>query len=146
MTRVERTLIIILAALCVAVLAGTVYAFMNDIPARKAARLGVPAEEARDGIYEGIGRIRARTADGAAAIVTIVFPYDEKNGPFKEELASKRTKLRALAVEFFSSRTGSELSPLLESSIKASLRDMFNAELLLGKVDALYFADFQVVP
>jgi flagellar basal body-associated protein FliL len=146
MTKVERVLLIALAALGIALISGTAYALLTGAPARKAARLAVPASEASEGIYEGIGRLRARTSDGAVVVATIVFPYDAKDRPFKEELASKKAALKAAALSYLSSQDSAALHPLAEQSVKAALRDIFNAELLLGAVDQLYLADFQVIP
>lgn len=146
MSRLERALVIALAAVGIALISGTAYAFLTGAPARKAARLAVPASEAAEGVYEGIGRLRARTSDGAVVVATIAFPYDQKDKPFKEELASKRASLRATALGYLSSQNSASLHPLAEESVKAALRDLLNGQLLLGQVDRLYFADFQVIP
>ncbi len=146
MSRLESALVIALAAIGIALISGTAYALLTGAPARKAARLSVPASEAAEGIYEGIGRLRAQTSDGAVVVATIVFPYDAKDKPFKEELASKRASLKAAALAYLSAQDSASLQPLAEESVKAALRDIFNAELLLGAVEQLYFADFQVIP
>jgi flagellar basal body-associated protein FliL len=146
MNKVERALLIALAAVGIALISGTAYALLTGAPARKAARLAVPASEAAEGIYEGIGRLRAQTSDGAVVVATIVFPYNAKDKPFKEELASKKATLKAAALSYLSSQDSAALHPLAEQSVKAALRDIFNAELLLGAVDQLYLADFQVIP
>ncbi|HAE21731.1 MAG TPA: hypothetical protein DCG47_05330 [Spirochaetaceae bacterium] len=146
MSRLERALLVALAALGIALISGTAYALLTGAPARKAARLVVPASEASEGVYEGIGRLRAKTSDGAVVVATIVFPYDAKDKPFKEELATKKAVLKAAALDYLSSQDSAALHPLAEQGVKAALRDIFNAELLLGKVEELYLADFQVIP
>ena len=146
MSRIEKALYIVAAAMAVVLVAGTSYALLTGAPARKAARLAVPAAEAASGVYDAIGRIRAESSDGAVVVAFIVFPYDSGDRAFREELAGKRVRLRDVAVEFLSSRGAAELRPVDETSVKASLRDLFNAELVLGSVGELYFSEFQVIP
>ncbi|MFH2113277.1 MAG: hypothetical protein ABIJ86_02060 [Spirochaetota bacterium] len=146
MSKSERTLAVLIAALCVALIAGTVWGFMTDAPARKKARQAVPASVSASGIYDGIGRVRAATTDGAVAIVHVAFPYDAQDRQFREELAAKRMDLKAAVKDFMSDRTAADLHPSSENTIKAALRDTMNGMLLFGRIEELYFAEFEVIP
>jgi len=142
----ERVLAVLIAALCVVLIAGTVWGFMTDAPARKKARQAVPASVAASGVYDGIGRVRAATADGAVAIMHVAFPYDAQDRQFREELVARRLDLKAVVKDFMSTRSASDLHPVNENTVKAALRDTMNAMLVFGMVEELYFAEFEVIP
>jgi flagellar basal body-associated protein FliL len=142
----ERILAVVIAALCVALVTGTVWGLITDTPARKKARQAVPASVAESGVYDGIGRVRAATADGAVAIVHVAFPYDAQDRQFREELVDKRIDLKATVKNFMSERSTADLHPSNENSIKAALRDTMNSMLVFGRIEDLYFAEFEVIP
>ncbi|MBU0926362.1 MAG: hypothetical protein KKA67_01300 [Spirochaetes bacterium] len=145
MSRIEKALAISIAVVAVIIVAGTAYAGVTDSRARKLARAAVPASIAEAGVYDGLGRIRAKTSDRAVAIVDIAFPYDASDRQFREELARRRTDLRVAAGSFLSSRRADELGPANEASVKAALRDTLNALLAIGKIEELYFSEFRVI-
>jgi flagellar basal body-associated protein FliL len=142
----ERILAALIAALCVVLIAGTVWGLMTDAPARKKARQSVPALASASGVYDGIGRVRAATTDGAVAIVHVAFPYDAQDRQFREELAARRLDLKASVKDYLSSRTAAELHPSTENTVKAALRDTMNGMLVFGRIEELYFAEFEVIP
>jgi len=144
-SRWERALALALAVLLIVVLAGTAYAVVTGSRARKLARAAVPEAAARSGVFDGLGRVRARNADGAVVIVDIAFPYDATDRQFREELMRRRGELRTDAETFFASRTADELHPSAEGAVKAALRDVFNARLSLGTIEELYFSEFGVI-
>lgn len=144
------------AILALAILGGTIYAFARGLPERARLRdaerlrleAGERASETRGyAVYEGVGRIRASTADGKPAIVvaTLSFPYPAADRAFAEELSRKRPALKAAARDFLASKKAEELHPSLEGGIKAGLRDALNAVLSLGKVEELWLSDFAVL-
>lgn len=151
MSKLEKGLVVAALGLAAALVAGTAYALAAGLPARKAARAAVPpaaiaALAARDGIYDAIGRVRARTADGAIAVAAVAFAYDEGDRPFAEELRLKRAELKAAAEAFFASRRSEELNGSAEASLKAGLRDQLNARLTLGRIGELYLSELQIIP
>lgn len=146
MSRLERILVAVIAAALAVLATGTVVALVAGSPARKAAREAVPEELAANGVYDGIGRVRAKSADGAVVLAHVAFPYDAGDRQFREELRQKRPELKAAVIAFFSSKTAAELDPSAESAVKAALRDVLNAGLLMGKIDELYLAEFRVLP
>lgn len=134
-----------------ALIAGTAYALAAGLPARKAARAAVPpatlaAMAAHDGIYDAIGRVRAKTADGAIAVAAVAFAYDEGDRPFSEELRLKRAELKATAEAFFASKRSEELAGSAEPALKAALRDQLNGRLTLGRIGELYLSELQIIP
>ncbi|OHD78085.1 MAG: hypothetical protein A3J97_01970 [Spirochaetes bacterium RIFOXYC1_FULL_54_7] len=146
MSKSERILAVVIAALSVALIAGTVWGFMTDAPARKKARQAVPVSVSASGVYDGIGRIRAATADGAIAILHVAFPYDAQDRQFREELSARRVDLKAAVKDFISGRTAADLHPSNENTVKAALRDTMNSMLMFGRIEELYFAEFEVIP
>lgn len=145
MSKLERALATALAVVAVVVLTGTVYAGLSGSRARKLAREAVPAAAAGRGVYDGLGRLRARTADEAVVVVDLAFPYDASDRQFREELNRRRGDLREAVVGYLSSRRADELGSESEPAVKAALRDTLNAILSLGSVEELYFAEFNVI-
>jgi flagellar basal body-associated protein FliL len=115
--------------------------------AREADRAQVAAELQGRASYTAIGTVRARSADTRAAVVvaTIAFPYDAGDRPFAEELGRKAPVLRAAATALLSSKKAAELAPAFEGTVKAALREAFNARLSLGKVTEVWLSDFAVI-
>ena len=145
MSKTERILVLAIAVLGVVLVTGTVWALATGAPARKAAREAVPAEPAAGGVYDGLGRIRATSSDGAVVIVHLAFPYDASDRPFREELGQKRADLRDLAARWLSSQPSDALDPAADGAVKAALRDVLNGALSLGSIEELYLAEFRVI-
>ncbi|MGD9938680.1 MAG: hypothetical protein AB7T74_02640 [Clostridia bacterium] len=146
MSKSERILAVIIVALSVVLISGTVWGLMTDAPGRKKARQAVPVSVSASGVYDGIGRVRAATSDGAVAVVHVAFPYDSQDRQFREELAARRIDLKATVKGFLSGRTVADLHPSNENTVKAALRDTMNSLLVFGRIEELYFAEFEVIP
>jgi flagellar basal body-associated protein FliL len=148
---VARVLAIVAGLLVLALVAGTVYGFSTGSRAKKLARESDRAQTAAElkgrAAFTAIGTVRAKSADAKAAVVvaTIAFPYDSEDKPFAEELIRKAPVLKAAAVSVFSSKKAVDLTPAFEGSVKAALRDAFNARLSLGKVTEIWLSDFAVI-
>jgi len=147
MSKLERALAVTMAVIAVIIMAGTAWGGMTDSRAKKLARAAVPMSIADSGVYDGLGRIRTKTADEKATIVVVdlAFPYDASDRQFREELQRKRNDLRTAAGTFFSSRRADELRPENEPTVKAALRDTLNGLLSLGAIEELYFSEFRVM-
>ena len=78
-------------------------------------------------------------------VATIAFPYDSGDVPFAEELSRKAPVLKAAAVALLSSKKAADLGSAFEGTLKAALRDAFNARLSLGKVTEIWLSDFAVI-
>ena len=147
-----RALALVAAFLVLVVVAGSVYGLAAGTRHRKLQRETERALAAAElqgrASYTGIGSVRARSADakGAAVVVaTIAFPYDAGDRPFAEELGRKAPVLKAAAVSVLSSKKAADLAPAFEGTLKAALRDAFNARLSLGKVTEIWLSDFTVI-
>lgn len=101
--------------------------------------------------FKEFGTLRLRTLPrsdddgaekGSLLIVTPWLSYEERGPDFYEELVSKKKLFGAYFTEYFSSRTKNELLSLGEKNVKQMLLDKMNAELILGKLSALYFDDY----
>lgn len=147
MTRLERALMALGAVFIIVIIAGTTYACLTDSRTRKLARATVPTAASNNGVFDGLGRIRARSADAVPAVIVvdIAFPYDSSDRQFREELTRRRGDLREAATSFLSGKSAAELHPSAEAAIKAGLRDTLNGLLSLGSIDELYFSEFRVI-
>ena len=147
MSRTERILAIAIAAILVVIVSGTSFAVISGSRARKLARDAIPAAEAAGGVYDALGRVRAKTTDSpeAIVIVDIAFPYDSSDRQFREELFQKRGELKAAALTFLSSKSAEDLHPANEAAVKAAMRDTLNGLLSLGRIEELYFSEFRVI-
>jgi len=152
----EKTMLVIIVVSAIVVLSGTVFGLSTGTRARKLTREAIAAKiqaagqepTAGQAIFEGIGRIRARSADAKPAIIVaqIVFPYDQGDRALREELFSKKELLRKAAIDFFAGKSAAELSPASENALKAGLRDSLNYQLVLGKIGEVYLPQFNVIP
>jgi flagellar basal body-associated protein FliL len=161
----SRVLLVLALALVVVILAGTLYAVCRspgsgpvvDFGADGTARSGAgeapeTAGQGAAGIFTGIGRLRipaaayhgAGGAEKAVLVLSIAFPYPPEDRAFTEELASRVGDFRRIAVEYFSSRTAEELRNPDEETLKAELLRRYNAILMLGNIEALYFYDLLI--
>jgi flagellar basal body-associated protein FliL len=146
-----RVLALVAGLLVLVLVAGTIYGLASGTRQKKLGREAdkaqVAAELAGSASYTAIGTIRAKSADAKAAVVvaTIAFPYDSGDRPFSEELARKAPVLKAVAQSVLSSKKAADLAPAYEGSVKAALRDAFNARLSLGKVTEIWLSDFAVI-
>jgi flagellar basal body-associated protein FliL len=61
---------------------------------------------------------------------------------YYEELCTKTRSLKSIIVSYFSGQTKAQLQKKGESTVKAQLRNLLNKELVLGKIDALYFGEY----
>ena len=147
MSKLEKALLATLALLVVILAVGTAYGAASGSRARKLARAAVPTAVSGPGIFDSLGRIRAKTVDERPAIIVVdmAFPYDQSDRQFREELTRKRADLRTAAAGFFSSKRAEELRPGNEAAVKAALRDTLNGLLSLGSIEEIYFSEFRVM-
>jgi flagellar basal body-associated protein FliL len=145
----SRILTAIAAALALLLLVGTVYAlvFRGKSKEPESAARGLSPEAGLDGMFTGIGRIRASSGgpEPATVILSIAFPYSPDDRAFSEELAARIGDFRAGAADYFTSLSTEELRQKDEAALKAELLDRFNALLRLGQITALYFSDYLVI-
>lgn len=116
-------------------------------PAVKKSGGGDTANSREVATFSGIGRLRipASGQPEATVIISISFPYPADDHPFTEELAAHVSDFRSVARGYFSSLPREKIIKLDENAAKTELLKRFNAILRLGKIETLYFTDYNVI-
>jgi flagellar basal body-associated protein FliL len=149
-----RVLVVVVVFLIFLLLGGTLYALVFRGSAERGNSQGSPvpgeaggAEEYTGGVFTGIGRIRAVTAEPRAAtvILSVTFPYPPEDRAFSEELAAKIGQFRGITAEYFASFPAEELRGKEEGAVKEDLRQRYNSILRLGSITQLYFNDYMII-
>jgi flagellar basal body-associated protein FliL len=145
-----RVLLGIAAALALVLIAGTLYALaVRPGGAAPSAQTGQASggRFSDNGVFTGIGRLRASTAgpDPATVILSVTFPYRPEDKPFAEELASHIADFRNAARGYFSSLSIAELREKDESAVKADILHRYNLLLRLGRIETVYFNEYLVI-
>jgi flagellar basal body-associated protein FliL len=96
-------------------------------------------------IYSGMERLRIPLPDSSILILSVSFPYSAKDVAFTEELAVKIGDFKAMVIDYFSSLPGENAVQIDEETAKQEILRRFNANLRLGRIDALYFNDMTVI-
>jgi flagellar basal body-associated protein FliL len=150
---VSRILTVAALVLALLLLGGTVYALVfRGKNEKMETAVSAPGEKSSpeaelDGMFTGIGRIRASTGapEPATVILSIAFPYSTGDRAFSEELASRIGDFRAGAADYFASLSTEELRQKDETAIKTELLGRFNGMLRLGRITVLYFSDYLII-
>ena len=95
-------------------------------------------------VYSDIGRLRAITADvpPVSLVITPFFTFPTADNAFFEELVQKKRRLRSVFLDYFALHSKDELIKMGEAAVKQELIEKLNAELMLGKIDVLYFNEY----
>ena len=95
-------------------------------------------------IFTGIGRLRIPLSgkDSATVALTVSFPYQKNDTAFAEELASRLGDFRTIIREYFSVLNIEAVRKLDENAAKNEILNRFNRNLRLGKLETLFFTDF----
>jgi flagellar basal body-associated protein FliL len=96
-------------------------------------------------VFSGIGRLRIPLSDSSTMILSISFPYMADDTVFTEELAAKIGDFKSIATDYFTSLPKDKITPLDEDAAKAEILSRFNANLRLGRIEALYFSDLMII-
>ena len=159
---VSRVMFVVVLLLAGLIIGGSVYAALRSPGSAPLFRIGgasgvgvvagggSPAHAADTAggvsVFTGIGRLRIPVAGGGSTLVLyIAFPYPPGDQPFTEELASRITNFRTIAVDYFASLPAGQITALNEEAAKTEILRQYNAMLRLGKIEALYFNDLIVV-
>jgi len=141
-----RGLLICLLLLGIIIVGGTIYwVFFHDNSPRPEQINDLP--EIGGQTFTGIGRIRISTADPQPGMVILFvsFIYYPDDKVFSEELVLKIKDLREIITAYIGSFTVEDLQKQEEENIKHELLRRFNAVLLLGQIETLYFSDFMII-
>jgi len=95
-------------------------------------------------VFDGIGTLRLSTCDEEPVpiVLSVYFYYPTDDSLYYEELSTKTRSLKAIITSYFAGQTKEQLQKRGESTIKAQLKNLLNKELVLGKIDALYFGEY----
>ena len=146
---IYRGLFICLILLVVILIVGTLYGVFFNRTSHNVSHVDnlLDEEYQRGQTFTGIGQIRVFTADPQPGMVVlfISFNYYPDDTAFSEELAHRIRDFRDIATDYIGSFTVDDLQRLSEEIIKAELLRRFNAVLLLGQIDVLFFSDFMII-
>jgi flagellar basal body-associated protein FliL len=150
---ISRILTVVALALALLLLGGTIYALaFRGKGEKKETAASAPGENPSpetelDGMFTGVGRIRASTGapEPATVILSIAFPYSPQDNAFSGELAARIGDFRSGAIDYFGSLSTEELRQKDDAVIKAELLERFNGMLRLGQITALYFSDYLII-
>ena len=155
-----RILGIIIFCLIVIIISGTILAFIlhperigksyrqSDPSPQKVMNMSGKKGSAKVTAYTNIGQLRITTkadkgeAEGVAMVVAPWFTYPEGDTELFEELSQKEQLERKLITDYFTSRTKEELLRLGEKKVKEEIIKIINTQLVLGKIEGLYFDQY----
>ena len=87
-------------------------------------------------------RVESEDEEPAVIVVSPWFSYPAGDQQLFEELSQKERQMRGIFSGYFSSRTSKDLMDKGEVKIKEELLDEINAQLVMGKIRAVYFNDY----
>jgi len=96
-------------------------------------------------VYSGLERLRIPLANSSVLLLSVSFPYSAKDVTFTEELAAKINDFKTIIIDYFSSLPAESVNQIDEETAKQEILKQFNANLRLGRIDALYFNDMTVI-
>jgi len=95
-------------------------------------------------VFDGIGTMRLSTCDEEPVpiVLSVYFYYPTEDSLYYEELCTKTRSLKAIVASYFAGQTMAQLQKRGESTVKAQIRNLLNKELVLGKIDELFFGEY----
>ena len=95
--------------------------------------------------FSGLGQLRIPLSNSSVLVLSIAFPYQADDIPFTEELAVKIGDLKNIAYDYFSSLNEHQITYFDEEAAKAEILKLYNANLRLGRIEALYFHNLMII-
>jgi len=143
-------LLLIAGALIVLLLIGTIVGLIRSRNAEPVLviRSSNRTESAKDDdirVYSGLERLRIPLSNSSTLLLSVAFPYYVNDVPFTEELAAKIDDFKTIITEYFSSLPAEKANQIDEEAAKKDILRRFNALLRLGRIDALYFSDMNIL-
>ena len=153
----NKILVGLLVFLGAIIICGTIGAFLSKkAEPGKGLRRDDPTPEQTAAIFHRehkkaftkIGQLRTSTApdEKDRRVVVVVTPWLEYAGDdeaFYEELDTKLRSIKAIVTNYFVNYTLDQLLSRGEARVKADLLSEINAALVLGKIEAIYFNEYQ---
>jgi flagellar basal body-associated protein FliL len=118
--------------------AGPVFAFKKNIRTEQ-----TQTDDIR--VYSGLERLRIPLSNSSTLLLSMSFPYSAKDIAFTEELAAKISEFKAISTEYFSSLPAERADQIDEEAAKQEILRRLNANLRLGRINALYFNDMTII-
>lgn len=147
----NRALGSVAAVMAIVIIAGTVLAFCTHtaLPGKYTRKADpLPRQINGSNAFDEIGQIRTITkpekgnTKGTVLVVNPWLSYPTKDRAFHEELSQKSRQIKAIFTEYFSRYTEKELLRNGENAVKADLLHEINAQLVMGKIIAVYFCEY----
>ncbi|MBQ6780656.1 MAG: hypothetical protein IJP62_05420 [Treponema sp.] len=153
----NKVLVVTLAGIAVVIILGTAVAIFSKKAVPGAGlRKNDPTPEQTAAIFQKqqksaftkIGQLRTSTApdendNRSVIVITPWLEYAGNDAAFFEELDTKLRSIRASITNYFNNFTKDQLLFRGESLVKADLLFQINESLVLGKVTAIYFNEYQ---
>jgi flagellar basal body-associated protein FliL len=98
--------------------------------------------------YDGIDAVRGQTADETPAIFLVRFSlgYDLNAKDVSAEIAQRQREIQDLVLTYLAKHTAKELSSANYDVIKTDLLGLINSIMKTGKIKAVAFREFSVLP
>jgi len=153
---INLVLLCIIGFMILILIAGTIYAFArssdsnplitpgnSEITEDSLHSIFSPNNDIR--VFAGIGRLRIPLVNSSTMVLSIAFPYSANDIAFTEELAAKIDDFKTIAINYFSSLPADKLINMDEETAKNDILRLYNSDLRLGRIEALYFSDMMII-
>jgi flagellar basal body-associated protein FliL len=143
---VYRGLLVIVAALVLVLITGSIYGLVKKGTASGQAVSGGDSI-VFEGVFSGLGTMRIPTADPEpeTLVISIAFPYDKNDRPFSEELASNLFRFKTATFQYLGALTAEALAVLDTDTINRELLSRYNSALRLGEIKELYILEYMLL-
>lgn len=152
---INKILLYVLAGIGGIILLGTLIGFLSGKASFTTYRHSDPSDVSevsdvtdKTRSFKEIGKIRAlvKPDDESSAGINLVinpwFLYEENDVSFKEELSYKKQAFITVILNYFGTKTKSELKSAGENRIKEDLLELINEKLEMGKIKQIFFEDY----
>ncbi len=98
--------------------------------------------------YTELGQMRvvtrAEDSDGYGSILIVApwFTYPEEDTELFEEIVKKERMEKSVINEYFANRSRYQLLSMGEENVKNDILDLINQQLVLGKIEKIYFSQY----
>ena len=153
--RILYLVLLLIAGLLVLILiTGTIFALVRSPDTDALFKLGKDRESpsiltypqnSDIRIFTGLGQLRIPLYNSSVLILSITFPFQADDIAFTEELAMRIGDFKNLASVYFMSLNEENLTFFNEEEAKKDLLRLYNNNLRLGRIEALYFSEFMII-
>lgn len=146
--KLQRILQGIIVFLIIVIIGGTLIGIQKNRAKSQKTTDSQPAlPKKEEALYGDIGQLRISTIDTppATIVLTPFLEYKAADTAFQEELVNKKEILKYSILEWFSIQSAYRLKSEPHETMKRELIKVINAQLLLGKIQNIYFEDFVIL-